>query len=83
MTKVLNQVHNLMLNCNDTNELTDLVFDLSLGHIYNDHYDSIFDTIISNPVLAAECSVLPIYYLEKSSATSQKQDRFGKFYIVE
>ena len=77
---VLNKIHNLMLNCKSTEELQFRVQDIKLTNFFSDHYDALIDSVLVNPVLASECTVLPIYYLQASAASGMRQDRFGKWY---
>ena len=79
--KQLNKLHNLMINCNSKKELVEHVVNLSVDNIYNDQYDNVFDSVLENPVLAAECTVLHIYYFQPTSY-GMKQDRNGTFYKV-
>jgi hypothetical protein len=76
----LNKIHNLMLNCTSTKELQYRLQDVALDNLFNGHYDSVIDSVLISPVLAAECSVLPMYYLRASTTSGLKQDRFGNWY---
>lgn len=79
---VLNKLHNLMLNCSNINEFKDHVVCLICDNVYNECYDSVLDNALSNPVLAAECTIIPMYYFKASTKSGMKQDRFGQFYKV-
>jgi hypothetical protein len=69
-----------MLSCRDPRELRERLFLLSLDNLFNEVSDSLFDTLIVNSTLAAECSVLPMYYLQASDSSGMKQDRYGNWY---
>ena len=72
---VLNKIHNLMLNCTSTKELQYLVSEVALDNVFNESYDSVLDTVLVNPVLAADCTILPMYYLQASKATGFKHSK--------
>lgn len=70
------------MNCTSKNELVEHVVSLSVDNVFNDQYDDILDNTLTNPVLAADCSKIPIYYFKASETSGMKQDRFGNWYNV-
>lgn len=77
MKDVLRKFHNLTLNCKTIEELYEYAFILKYD---NQEHKELVNSLVDNAVLAAECSVLPIYYLEASKASGLKQDHNGRWY---
>jgi hypothetical protein len=73
MREVLNKIHNLQINCTTKKEMYYILRDLTLDH------REYKDLICSSLSLAAECTVLPIYYLQ-ATKSGMRQDRDGNFY---
>jgi hypothetical protein len=73
----LRKLHNLMLNCSSPDEMKQWLINVTYNN--RDKVDWV-ESALKNPSVAANCSILPIYYLVASKTSGMKQDRFGKWY---
>lgn len=76
MKQVLNQVHNLMMNCTSLQEFQSYSFEV---YYSNKALKTKIKELFKAGTLAAEHTKLPMYYLAPT-VYGMKQDRFGKFY---
>jgi hypothetical protein len=79
MKEVLRKVHNLMISCSSVDEFQ--AYSFEVYYVHRELKAEIIE-LFNYGTLAAEHSLLPIYYFE-ATKHGLRQDRFGNFFSPE